>query len=151
MVDCLEATEDKNGILIAGSEKRYKLCIVEYKPTKPKNRAYHEEDFMQVFAQKLCVDYVFKCDCGAVIYYADVKKRIELPVREMRVEYDEKLKRLLIEMRQYLKQGIIPAIPKGQKCSGCSMKDLCMPSIKKIKALRPEIEKLGKTFDAEDF
>ena len=151
VVDCLEATEDKNGILIAGSEKRYKLCIVEYKPTKPKNRAYHEEDFMQVFAQKLCVDYVFKCDCGAVIYYADVKKRIELPVREMRVEYDEKLKRLLIEMRQYLKQGIIPAIPKGQKCSGCSMKDLCMPSIKKIKALRPEIEKLGKTFDAEDF
>lgn len=150
VVDCLEAVEDKTGILIAGSEKRYKLCIVEYKPTKPKNQAYHEDDFMQVFAQKLCVDYVFQCDCEAVLYYADVKKRIKLPVREMGVEYNEKLKRILAEMRKYLSQGIIPAIRKGQKCSGCSMKDLCMPSVKRIKTLRSEIEKLGKLFDAED-
>ena len=32
-----------------------------------------EDDLMQVFAQKICVDYVFGCDCDGVIYYADVK------------------------------------------------------------------------------
>lgn len=62
-------------------------CIVEYKPTKPKERTYNLDDLMQVFAQKLCVDYVFSCDCTAEIYYADVKRRFPLPLRENYLEY----------------------------------------------------------------
>jgi CRISPR-associated exonuclease Cas4 len=53
-------------------------------------------------------------------------------------------------MRDCLKLGRIPAIPKGQKCSGCSMKDLCMPSVKQIKSLRSEIEKIERNWDTED-
>ena len=30
-------------------------------------------------------------------------------------------------MRNYLKTGTIPKINQGQKCSGCSFKDVCMP------------------------
>ena len=142
VVDCLEATEDDHGVKIAGNEGKYSLCIVEYKPTKPKNQPYHEDDFMQVFAQKVCVDYVFGGDCKAVLYYADVKKRIELPIKDSFEQSDQKLRRLLSEMREYLKLGRIPAIRKGQKCSGCSMKDLCMPTIKQMKSLRSEIEKI---------
>ena len=37
---------------------------------------------MQVFAQKICVDYVFDCDCEGYLYYADVKKRMRLPLSE---------------------------------------------------------------------
>lgn len=65
VTDCLEMTKDKNGVSIDGSEEKYNICIVEYKPTKPKNKEYHEEDLMQVFAQKICVDYVFGSDCDA--------------------------------------------------------------------------------------
>ena len=54
------------------------------------------------------------------------------------------LKNVLEEMRRNLATGHIPEIRKGQKCSGCSMKDLCMPSTKKIKDLRDEIQKIGK-------
>lgn len=147
VVDCLEATEDDSGVRIAGDEKKYRLCIVEYKPTKPKNEPYREDDFMQVVAQKLCVDYVFGCDCRAVLYYADVKKRTELPMEDRYEEARGKLKLLLSEMREYLKKGKIPAIRKGQKCSGCSMKDLCMPSVKRIQSLRSEIEKIGRNLD----
>ncbi|MEY8338863.1 Dna2/Cas4 domain-containing protein [Lachnospiraceae bacterium 62-35] len=142
VIDCLELTEDKQGIIISGSEKKYKLCVVEYKPTKPKGEEYHEDDFMQVFAQKLCADYVFECDCTCALYYGDVKKKVSLPVKERFAEYDNRLKSLLKEMRMYLQQGRIPAIRKGQKCSGCSMKDLCMPAVKKIRDLRKEIETL---------
>lgn len=150
MVDCLEAKADDAGIRIAGNDRKYRLCIVEYKPTKPKNQPYREDDFMQVFAQKLCVDYVFGGDYRAVLYYADVKKRIELPIKENYEQSDQKLKQLLSEMRDCLKLGRIPAIPKGQKCSGCSMKDLCMPSVKQIKSLRSEIEKIERNWDTED-
>ena len=144
ITDCLELTKDKFGVKINGSEEKYHICIVEYKPTKPKNVEYREDDLMQVFAQKICVDYVFGCDCDGVIYYADVKKRIALPLKENFEEYDIKLKNILAEMRRNLATGHIPGIRKEQKCSGCSMKDLCMPSIKPVKDLQAEIEKIGK-------
>lgn len=142
VTDCLEMTKDKNGVSIDGSEEKYNICIVEYKPTKPKNKEYHEEDLMQVFAQKICVDYVFGSDCDAVLYYADVKKRMILPIRENFEMYDRLLKKMLKEMRENFERGIIPPIRKGQKCSGCSMKDLCMPSVKRSKNFLTEIRKI---------
>lgn len=142
VTDCLEMTEDPDGVFVDESTIKYKLCIVEYKPTQPKKQDYHEEDFMQVFAQKLCVDYVFGSDCEAVLYYADVKKRIRLPVKEDFQKCDEKIKCLLQEMRDYAAQGLIPAIKKGQKCSGCSMRDLCMPSTRKQKPFRKMLDEI---------
>lgn len=142
VTDCLELTEDKNGVSINGIKDKYSICIVEYKPTKPKSGEYRDDDLMQVFAQKLCVDYVFGCDCDAVIYYGDVKKRVRLPLKENFCKYDKKLQELLEEMRYCLRNGKIPDIRKGQKCSGCSMKDLCMPKINPLKSIRVEIEKI---------
>lgn len=144
VTDCLEMTRGKDGISIEGSEDKYDVCIVEYKPTKPKKEDYHEEDLIQVFAQKICVDYVFGCDCNAVLYYGDVKKRVELPLRENYDKYDSYLRQLLGEMRDYLNRGVVPAIRKGQKCSGCSMKDLCMPSANRRMDVLAEIRKIGK-------
>lgn len=144
MTDCLELTPDKNGVSVSGAEGKYRLCIVEYKPTKPKTEEYREDDLIQVFAQKLCVDFVFGGDCTGVIYYADVKKRVMLPLKENFQTYDVKLRKLLEEMRNYLKEGVIPAVKKGQKCSGCSLKDLCMPSVKPVKNIQSEIENIKR-------
>ena len=99
---------------------------------------------MDLFAQKICVDYVFGCDCTGVLYYADIKKRIDLPLKENYQKYDEKLKQILKEMRENREKGIIPPIQKGQKCSGCSMKDLCMPSLKRIPNLHEQIKQIGE-------
>lgn len=144
VADCLEMTKDKQGVSVDGSEEKYSICIVEYKPTKPKDKEYFEEDLMQVFAQKLCVDFVFGCDCSAALYYADVKKRVMLPLTENFETYNQQLVALLCEMRINFEKGIIPPIRKGQKCSGCSMKDLCMPSAKQSKNLLSQIRKIQK-------
>ena len=80
-----------------------------------------------------------------MIYYADVKKRVDLHLQENFAVYDVRLKAILEEMRGYLKAGKIPTDRKGQKCSGCSMKDLCMPNIRQIKSIQSEIEKIGRT------
>lgn len=124
-------------------------CIVEYKPTKPKERTYNLDDLMQVFAQKICVDYVFSCDCTAEIYYADVKRRFPLPLKENYLEYDKLLKETLNKMREYLIKGKIPEIQKDQKCNGCSMKDLCMPQLKKIPKVRNQIEMINRKSEEE--
>lgn len=144
VVDCLELTKSDTGVSVGESDDKYAFCIVEYKPTKPKNKEYHEEDMMQVFAQKICVDYVFRCDSSAVIYYADVKKRVALPIRDMYEEYDRQLKSMLREMRENLNSGHIPRIESKQRCNGCSMKDLCMPKLRTSKDFRLELKKLGE-------
>lgn len=142
VTDCLEMTKDNQGISIGGSDEKYSVCIVEYKPTKPKDSDYYEEDLMQVFAQKICVDYVFGCDCDAILYYADVKKRITLPLKENFGQYNQQLLQLLSEMRNNFDKGIIPPVRKGQKCSGCSMKDLCMPTMKQSKDFLSQVKKI---------
>ena len=55
------------------------------------------------------------------------------------------MKQLLKEMRSDFMQGVIPPIRKGQKCSGCSMKDMCMPSVKKSRSILSEIRKIQET------
>lgn len=141
VTDCLELTKSPDGIMLNGSTEKYKIRIVEYKPTKPKDKDFREDDAMQLFAQKLCVDYIFGGDCEAAIYYGDVKKRYYFP-REQVSEYDDKLKKLLLEMRSCKKDGKIPAIRKGQKCNGCSMKDMCMPKSNNRWEFRKKIEQI---------
>ena len=102
------------------------LCIVEYKPTKPKAGIIRHDDAMQLYAQKLCADKLFKTDCTAEIYYADVRKRFAVTFD---ASFHDELLTLLAQMRSYIAEGRIPDIRKGQKCSGCSMKDMCMPQV----------------------
>ncbi|MCI8631889.1 MAG: CRISPR-associated protein Cas4 [Lachnospiraceae bacterium] len=128
--DCLEVGGDG------------KFVIVEYKPTKPKNQEYNFDDSMQVFAQKICVDYVFDCDCEGALYYGDVKKRYRLPLRENYAEYDMKLREVIKQMRSYIKSGTVPPIPEGQRCSGCSFADICMPKARSLINVRKEIERV---------
>lgn len=121
VTDCIEEFENYE------NNNTSKYCIVEYKPTMPKDKKCNFEDLMQVFAQKICVDYTFKTNCETVIYYADKKQRQILDFSESFLEYNTKLKEILLLMRNYLKTGTIPKINQGQKCSGCSFKDVCMP------------------------
>ena len=129
VTDCLEITGDQ-------------YTIVEYKPTQPKKQPYHHEDLMQVFAQKVCVDFVFGCNSVGTIYYSDTRKRIRLPLIENYAEYDCELVEILREIREHIRTGTIPPIVKGQKCGGCSMKDICLPSRKKHVCLVKSIEEL---------
>lgn len=122
VLDCVEFVKH-NGI--------NEVQIVEYKPTQPKDCEFYETDAIQVFAQKLCVDYVWNCDSKAFLYYANTKKRVELPFKCEFQKYDDILKKLLCEMRDILNSGKIPKRKKGQKCSGCSIADVCFPKDKK--------------------
>ena len=98
-MDCLECKESKDGVDAFHDGKKYKLCIVEYKPTKSKQQTHRKDDLMQIFAQKICVDYVFHCDCETILYYADVKQRIPVDFTDSYREFDNELKDLLCEMR----------------------------------------------------
>lgn len=142
IADCIEFVRAKDGVNIPGLEGKYRVQIVEYKPKAPKAGCFNETDAIQVFAQKLCADFIWNCKSEAYIYYADIRKRIKLPFDERFDEYDITIKKLLAEMRDILKRQQIPQRPRGQKCSGCSIADLCFPRTPKysIKELVDEMK-----------
>ena len=149
VVDCLEAEQPTQKADRASPP--LPLTIVEYKPHKPSNAAFHREDAMQVFAQKICVDAVFGGSCKAEIYYGDCKRRVMLPFDAEFAVYDACLKETLEKMRRYLSEGKIPPVVKGQRCSGCSMKDICMPKHKRIVSVRKEILLAAEEGACENF
>lgn len=130
VTDCIELRHDPEGAAVPGHDGKYSLWIVEYKPTAPKATAWNEDDLMQVFAQKVCVDAVFHSRASGVLYYADCKKRVSLPLEENYSEYYDILVQTLKQMRMYMENGQIPPVRKNQKCSGCSMKDMCLPKLR---------------------
>ncbi len=122
IVDCLELKQDPAGVPITGRKGRYLITIVEYKATSPKQGDYRLEDAMQLLGQKICVDELFSTDCATCFYYANTKKRV--PVAFCSADYTQ-LQCVLAEMEQLA--GTIPPISEKQHCSGCSMKDICLP------------------------
>lgn len=131
VTDCIEFIRSSSGVRIDGYTGDFAVKIVEYKPRAPKDNGFNETDAIQVFAQKICADSIWKCDCEAYIYYSDTKKRVKLPFDTEYEKYDRMLKKLLSEMRGVLNEKSIPLRRKGQKCSGCSMSDVCFPKEKK--------------------
>lgn len=127
VTDCIEFIKAKDGAEICGLEGKYKVCIVEYKPKAPSGKPFNETDAIQVFAQKVCADFVFHCDSEAYLYYIDTRKRVLLPFGTEYSIYDTLLKNLLKKMREVICQNQILPREKGQKCSGCSVADLCFP------------------------
>ncbi len=62
VADCIEFCKNKDGVPIDGLDGKYTVRLVEYKPTQPKDGSIRETDAIQVFAQKLCADYIWKCN-----------------------------------------------------------------------------------------
>lgn len=131
VTDCIEFIRSKNGVPLKDYEGNFEIRIVEYKPKAPKDSTFNKTDAIQVFAQKICADSIWHCDSEAFIYYSDTRKRIKLPFDTEYEEYDLMLKKLLSEMRNVLEEKRIPPRKKGQKCSGCSLADVCFPKEKK--------------------
>lgn len=124
--DCIELIADKNGAHIDGFPLKYRIALIEYKPTHPKEEP-DDSDRLQLYAQKICADELFSCCADAYLYYADVGKRAH-------VYFDERdralLESVLAQMHSYEENESIPPITFGAKCNGCSIKDRCMPKCK---------------------
>lgn len=150
ITDCVEFVRSRGGVGINGADGLFSVRLIEYKPTAPKNPdtalGFNQTDAIQVFAQKICADYVWGCDCECYIYYSDKRRRVKLPFGEEYGKYDEMLRALLSEMRRYAGENTIPVRDKGQKCSGCSIKDICFPKSASY-SVREEIYRLREEGD----
>lgn len=130
VTDCIEFKPDSSGAYIEELKGNFIVNIIEYKPTKPKNADFNETDAIQAFGYKLCADYIWHCDAGAYIFYKDTRRRVELPFKSGYDKYYALIKQYISGMKDILEKNYIPPREKTQKCSGCSMQDVCMPKTK---------------------
>ncbi|XOQ43756.1 MAG: CRISPR-associated exonuclease Cas4 [Clostridium sp.] len=124
IIDCLELRRASSGCWIEKYKDHFDLTVVEYKVRAPKNGDYRHEDGMQLLAQKICVDSIFKTNCKTAFYYADTRKRVKVEFHEDDYAF---LRSTLTEMNMLRESCTIPPIKDGQYCGGCSLKDICMP------------------------
>lgn len=126
VLDCLQFERDPRGCFIQKYGGNFRLTIIEYKPSQTKRENASFADRMQLLAQKICADHVFQTNCDACFYYADIKKRVPVALSE---EDKTALRQIIQKIRDRIESGTIPPVQKKQYCSGCSMKDICLPKV----------------------
>lgn len=115
IADCIEFVKSKAGVYIEQLGDKFDVNIVEYKPRQPVSGTANETDAIQVFAQKLCADYIWNCKSTGYIYYGDTHRRVKLHLNEEYDKYYTLLQKLISEMNDILESGSIPARVQGQK------------------------------------
>lgn len=124
VLDALELKPSAKGAFVSKYAKRFSMTVIEYKPSKPRSGHALFADRMQLLAQKICADHVFETDCAACFFYGDIRKRTSVIFEEA----DRKaLQKILLAIAECRAENSIPPPRKSELCSGCSMKDICLP------------------------
>ena len=125
--DVVEFHRDPNGIELHGREGRWTVYPVEYKRGQPKEG---DEDRLQLCGQAICLEEMLACRIPeGSLFYGETRRRERVVFDdELRVKVSE----LLQQMRQHYDRGYTPSATPGKKCNACSMKDICLPKLKKL-------------------
>ncbi len=98
---------------------------IEYKRGKPKN---HSADKVQLCAQALCLEEMFKCEItDGALYYDKVRRRTI-------IKFDNELRSITLKTIESVRQcqnigRLPPATYEPQRCDRCSLYDHCQPRL----------------------
>lgn len=124
--DCIEAERDENGCMIPASDFPVRLYPVEFKHGKVREEEEYE---LQLCAQAMCLEEMYRTTIPeAALFYTSSHRRYPVALTE---ELRAKVKTLLAELRDIKENHRLPAAVYTAKCKKCSMKDLCMPKLKR--------------------
>lgn len=89
----------------------------------------HQADELQLCAQALCLEEMLCCTIGeGALYYGE-------PRRREPVAFTKSLRQtvtgMLQEMHELARRGHTPKPGSGRRCSACSLKDLCLPGLRR--------------------
>ncbi len=143
--DIVEFRKCKHGITLYGKDGNFEVYPVEYKKGEPKNS---DIDVLQLTAQAICLEEMLSCEIkSGAIFYGKIKRRLKV---EMTAELKNKVREFSKEMHSYYAKKYVPKVKPTKSCNACSLKELCLPKILKIKSAKSYlIENLG--IEEEDF
>lgn len=63
---------------------------------------------------------------------------MEVPIT---AELRQQVSDIFAEMHQYYDQGYTPRVKKSKACSSCSLKDICLPELDRVKSAKGYIKR----------
>ncbi len=133
--DVVEFKKADDGVRLNGHRELYQICPVEYKKGKPKST---EIDILQLIAQVMCLEEMFSTHIDeGFLYYGEIRRRENVIVTD---ELKGRVTDMFKEMHQLYTRGNTPKVKPHKGCSACSLKEICIPKLKKNKKVRTYID-----------
>lgn len=124
--DVTEFHADPNGVPLQGEEGVWQPYPVEYKRGAPKE---HDADKLQLCAQAICLEEMLCCAISeGALYYGETRRRTVVPFTD---ELRQAVRDNLAEMHRLYSRGSTPQVRQSKACNACSLKELCLPGLKK--------------------
>ena len=134
--DVVEFITDKNGVPLFGRDGLWQPHPVEYKRGSGSSE---DSDSLQLCAQAMCLEEMLCCRRieTAYLYYGELRRRVAIPLID---ELRETVESMVNEMYELYRRGHTPTVKKSKKCDSCSMKEICLPKITKLKSAKAYLE-----------
>lgn len=124
--DCIEANKSENGCHIPAVDFPVQLYPIEYKHGIVRDE---EEYKIQLCAQAMCLEEMFDTEIPeGALFFISSHRRLEIVLDESLRQQTRKLANELHEIRKKL---LVPDAVYSAKCRKCSLKELCMPKVKR--------------------
>lgn len=133
--DVVEFHKSNDGVPLHGRDGLWLPYPIEYKHGKSKTI---DADRLQLCAEAMCLEEMLACDIPeGALFYQQTKRR-------ERVKFDEDLRNMVeadfLQMHDLFSRGWTPKVKQTRSCSACSLRDLCLPELRKMKSAKAYIE-----------
>jgi CRISPR-associated exonuclease Cas4 len=133
--DVVEFHKSKEGITLSGYEDTWQPYPIEYKKgnEKPNNA-----DELQLCGQAMCLEEMLLCTIpSGSLFYGEIRRRV--PV-EFTDELRNQVEAMLTEMHELWKRGYTPKVKAHKGCNACSLKEICIPRLSRVKTVNAYIQ-----------
>ena len=135
LCDVVEFHKSEEGVSLASYEGLWQPYPVEYKKGLPK---LNEADEMQLCGQAICLEEMLLCRIpGGSLFYGENRRR-------KAVEFTDELRRKVFDMAKEMhdlwEKGYTPRVKPQKGCNACSLKEICVPRLGRVKSVSAYIE-----------
>ena len=133
--DVVEFHKSEEGVSLASYEGLWQPYPVEYKKGLPK---LNEADEMQLCGQAICLEEMLLCRIpGGSVFYGENRRREPVEFTE---ELRGKVYDMAKEMHVLWDKGYTPRVKPQKGCNACSLKEICVPTLVRVKSVSAFIE-----------
>lgn len=124
--DVVEFRSTPDGVPLQNHPGLWLPMPVEYKHGHTKE---NDADRLQLCAQAMALEEMLVCSIPqGALFYEETRRRELVPLTD---ELREKTRKMAEEMQQYFDRGYTPTVKPGKHCNACSLKDLCLPTLRR--------------------
>ena len=97
-----------------------------------------ETDELQLCAQAMCLEEMLVCHipCGS-LFYGENRRRTAVEFTEL---LRAKVCDMAREMHDFWNKGYTPMVKPQKGCNACSLKEICIPKLSRVKTVSAYIE-----------